>query len=137
MNKNKIRYELLKPLPDVKIGAIGEINDEYVEFPNVLNEVTRYYTVEKKPSWFKKISKVEDDIRDYQYVKLVSKRPTHWNKKGEMDKYLGTIQKIYHVHENGRVEFFNVDKWRFEINDIECVIEETDIVKMLNERYCK
>lgn len=56
-------------------------------------------------------------------VKLVSKRSKTWNFGGQMDNFLGSIQKIKEISD-WAVRFENPDthRWSFDINDIDCLV---------------
>lgn len=61
-------------------------------------------------------------FRKGSVVRLVDKRPSHWNSYGEMDKFLGgtmIIEKFNHIE----VVFQNVTRWVFYANSIAEVIK--------------
>jgi len=57
--------------------------------------------------------------RKGEVVKLVSKRPRHWNGQGEMDSYLGKIVILTADSDAGTVVFKGQRSWSFNDGDIE------------------
>ena len=51
-------------------------------------------------------------------VTLVSERPSHWNNRGDMDKYLGTTVVIESLHTKENSFDFRVAEWNFKFTDI-------------------
>lgn len=61
------------------------------------------------------------------YVKLISKRGIGWNSSGEMDKYIGSVQKIACMH-NSELFTIESDCWLFGCpSDIERFATEEEI----------
>lgn len=70
-------------------------------------------------------------------VRLVSRRPYHWNSYGRMDMFLNTIQVVSNVKTNGNLEFINplTSPWAFKPIDIAQYIETVreDAIRLLQD----
>lgn len=65
-------------------------------------------------------------------VKLVSKRPGTWNPKGDMDRFLGSVQKIEEISDYS-VKFEDPDThvWAFSFSCINSIVTSSSYPKVM------
>ena len=97
-------------------------NVPHIDFRNIygiVNEEDLLKVIQSnKIHMYKKVPAFDAGSR----VRLVSERPKGWNRYGQMDHYLDTIQTVAHVNSSTIVLAGGLN-WLFRISDIATTIE--------------
>lgn len=65
-------------------------------------------------------------------VKLVSKRPGTWNSKGDMDRFLGSVQKIKEISDfSVKFEDPHTQAWAFSFSCINSIVTSSSYPKVM------